>query len=175
MSRYNILNGQPLYPTIQTLYMTICLPLNWFSVTPATRYLSLTWRQPCEYGKHSSQNPIQLTSVWDLNEKVITTNCWCLTMKSLDRLGKILYNKLQIKLPGVDKRNFTHNYYVKNMLWFHAKFVVLFINNITFFKSGRCLGSNIKYIIILASDFLEACSEFSLWYTSCISALILQL
>ena len=35
-------------------------------------------------------------------------------MKSLDRLGKILYNKLQIKLPGVDKRNFTHNYYVKN-------------------------------------------------------------
>ena len=63
MGRYNILNGQLLYPTIQTLYMTICLPLNWFSVTPATRYLSLTWRQPCEYGKHSSHSLIQLTPV----------------------------------------------------------------------------------------------------------------
>ena len=42
-------------------------------------------------------------------------------MKSLGRLDKILYNKLQIKFPGDDKRNFTqrnfaHNHDVKDML-----------------------------------------------------------
>ena len=67
MSRCNTLNGQPLYPTIQTLYMTICLPLNWFSVTPATRYLSLTWSSPANMGNTLAKIPY---IIWDLKEKV---------------------------------------------------------------------------------------------------------
>ena len=130
---------------------------------------------------------ISTVSVSWLSPNNITTNCWCLimkslVMKSLGRLDKILYNEIQIKFPGDDKRNFTqrnftHNHDVKDRLWYHAKFVVLFKNNIIFLKkkSGHCLGCNIKHIIILASNFFRARSKFSLWYTSCISASILQL
>ena len=67
MSRYNTLNGQPLYPTIQTIYMTIYLPLSWFSVTPATRYLSLTWSSPANMGNTLAKIPY---IIWDLKEKV---------------------------------------------------------------------------------------------------------
>ena len=95
-----------------------------------------------------------------LSPNNISTNCWCLimkslVMKSLGRLDKILYNEIQIKFPGDDKRNFTqrnftHNHDVKDRLWYHAKFVVLFKNNITFLKKIRPL---LGYII-LASNFL---------------------
>ena len=101
-------------------------------------------------------NKIFTLSVSWISTNNITTNCWCLIMKSLGRLDKILYNKLQIKFPGDDKRNFTqrnftHNHDVKDMLWYHAKFVVLFKNNITFFKNK--IRPLLGYII-LASNFL---------------------
>ena len=76
MGRYNTLNGQLLYSTIQTIYMTICLPLSWFSVIPATRYFPLTWRQPCKYGKHSSHNLIHLTSVCGLKGESVYVKLW---------------------------------------------------------------------------------------------------
>ena len=124
---------------------------------------------------------ISTVSVSWLSPNNITTNCWCLimkslVMKSLGRLDKILYNEIQIKFPGDDKRNFTqrnftHNHDVKDRLWYHAKFVVLFKNNITFLKKNQAT------VRIYNSRFqlFRARSKFSLWYTSCISASILQL